>query len=139
MSFQSSILCATTGTTFNNWPPKWYEALHGKLPTRSDPASLKSETKRSWNGLLKNATALALLNFDHNRSYLRNLIRMQQFPCRDRGTIKYPAAIYTPGKHSFLLSLFFLGEPVAKTPKISPYNQAIDYFSYASYCAVQLV
>ena len=64
---------------------------------------------------------------------------MQQFPCRDRGTIKYSAAFYTPGKHSFLLSLFFLGEPVAKTPKISPYNLAIDYFSYASYCAVQLV
>ena len=57
-------------------------------------------------------------------------------------TIKYPVAFYTPGEHLhyILLSLFFLGGPVAKTPKISPYiNLAIDYFPYSSYCAVQLV
>ena len=107
MSFQSSILCATTGTTINNWPPKWYEALHGKLPTRSDPGSLKSETKRSWNGLLKNSTALVLLNFDQNQSYLRNLIRMQQFPwrlsstrwpsIRRRALALYPAVVIFSG------------------------------------------
>ena len=49
--------------------------------------------------LLKNSTALALLNFDQNQNYLRNLIRMQQSSCRDRGTIKYPVAFYTPDEH----------------------------------------
>ena len=38
--------------------------------------------------LLKNSTVSALLNFDQNRNYLRYLIRMQQFPCRDRVTIR---------------------------------------------------
>ena len=117
---QGSILCATTGTTFNNWPPKWYEELHGKLPTRSDPASLKSETKRSWNGLLKNATALALLNFDHNRSYLRNLIRTQQFPSRLSST-RWPSIRRASTCTLSCCRYFFLGGPVAKTLKISPY------------------
>ena len=44
---------------------------------------------------LKNSTALALLSFDQNQNYLRYLIRMQHI----RGTIKYPVAFFTPGKH----------------------------------------
>ena len=65
-------------------------------------ASLTMKPRDLEMALLKNSTALALLNFDQNQSYLRNLIRMQQFSCRDRGTIKYPVAFYTPGKHSIL-------------------------------------
>ena len=48
------------------------------------------EEEEEGEALLKNSTALALLNFDQNQNYLLYLITMQQFLCRDRGTIKYP-------------------------------------------------
>ena len=68
----------------------------------SEEWSITSPAIEEEEALLKNSTALALLNFDQNQNYLRYLIRMQQFLCRDRGTIRYPMAFYTPGKHSIL-------------------------------------
>ena len=68
----------------------------------SEEWSITSPAIEEEEALLKNSTALALLNFDQNQNYLGYLIRMQQFLCRDRGTIKYPVAFYTPGKHSIL-------------------------------------
>ena len=68
----------------------------------SEECSITSDVMEEEEALLKKSTALALLNFDQNQNYLRYLIRMQQFLCRDRGTIKYPVAFYTPGKHSIL-------------------------------------
>ena len=68
----------------------------------SEEWSITSPAIEEEEALLKNSTALALLNSDQNQNYLRYLIRMQQFLCRDRGTIRYPMAFYTPGKHSIL-------------------------------------
>ena len=45
------------------------------------------------------AIIITQLTFDRNENYLRYLIRMQQFPCRDRAT---PDNLRSPSKHSIL-------------------------------------
>ena len=46
------------------------------------------------------AIIITQLTFDRNENYLRYLIRMQQFPCRDRATPDN--LLRTPSKHSIL-------------------------------------
>ena len=99
------------GTTINN-PGRFIKQIHfttkvmrstvWEITNAIIPHLWRAKPRDLEMALLKNSTALALLNFDQNQSYLRNLIRMQQFSCRDRGTIKYPVALYSLGKHSIL-------------------------------------
>ena len=71
-------------------PQSYGEALHGKLPSRVIFRVFKERIQEilKWLYLKIRLRYLELLNFDQNQNCSRCSIRMQQFPCRDRKTIR---------------------------------------------------